>query len=189
MINKRQAFSSGNSTIQSNNSSSNRMSGNFHSSQKNDAPSEENSVGGDFWIGVAPLLDMAGTARILACKAANISSAMLAHRRKSSALPSIGCGGIHFPPPSSYCGKKSSGASSILLTNPKWQQYELHHHPSTSMQHQSQLSNAPSSHSAIASAATRRQTARESVAILAESWGVFAVDPNAASAKEEITGN
>jgi len=34
MINKRQAFSSGNSTIQSNNSSSNRMSGNFHSSQK-----------------------------------------------------------------------------------------------------------------------------------------------------------
>ncbi|CAK5019856.1 unnamed protein product [Meloidogyne enterolobii] len=41
------------------------MSGNFHSSQKNDAPSEENSVGNDFWIGVAPLLDMAGTARIL----------------------------------------------------------------------------------------------------------------------------
>uniref|UniRef100_A0A1I8BKT0 Uncharacterized protein n=1 Tax=Meloidogyne hapla TaxID=6305 RepID=A0A1I8BKT0_MELHA len=34
MNGKRKAFSSGNSTIQSNNSSRNRMSGNFHSSQK-----------------------------------------------------------------------------------------------------------------------------------------------------------
>ncbi|KAI1709388.1 ion transport protein [Ditylenchus destructor] len=36
------------------------------------------------WIGVAPLLDMSGTARILACKAATISSAMLASRKLSS---------------------------------------------------------------------------------------------------------
>uniref|UniRef100_A0A915EF33 Ion transport domain-containing protein n=1 Tax=Ditylenchus dipsaci TaxID=166011 RepID=A0A915EF33_9BILA len=41
------------------------------------------------WIGVAPLLDMQGTARILACKAATISSAMLATQRKVSVNPGL----------------------------------------------------------------------------------------------------
>jgi hypothetical protein len=51
------------------------------------------------------------------------------------------------------------------------------------MQQQPQILNIPSS------SATRRQTARESFAILAENWSVFAVDPNAVSVKDDITGN
>uniref|UniRef100_A0A183CB50 Ion_trans domain-containing protein n=1 Tax=Globodera pallida TaxID=36090 RepID=A0A183CB50_GLOPA len=149
---------------------------------------------GNYWIGVAPLLDMSGTARVLACKAANISSAMLAHRRKSSAmvlgmststgLPSLGA--ISSAASAAVRHKKSSTTGSST-TSPKWtaKQDVLLHTAGTAS---SPLPSSPPIAMADKQQANnRRQTARESMAALAENWGMFSMDPAAASVQGEIT--
>uniref|UniRef100_A0A914H0J3 Ion transport domain-containing protein n=1 Tax=Globodera rostochiensis TaxID=31243 RepID=A0A914H0J3_GLORO len=149
---------------------------------------------GNYWIGVAPLLDMSGTARVLACKAANISSAMLAHRRKSSAmilgmststgLPSLGA--ISSAASAAVRHKKSSTTGSST-TSPKWaaKQDVLLHTAGTAS---SPLpSSPPIAGTDKQQANNRRQTARESMAALAENWGMFSMDPATASVQGEIT--
>ncbi|KAL3095996.1 hypothetical protein niasHS_005755 [Heterodera schachtii] len=150
---------------------------------------------GNYWIGVAPLLDMSGTARVLACKAANISSAMLAHRRKSSAMVA----GLSTATVPSSMGAASSAAFGTRhkksstprssTTSPKGVAKQDVPSQMVAATASTPLPSSPPNATGEKQQPTnnRRQTARESMAVLAENWGVFSMDPSGAGVQGEIT--